>query len=116
MGSVYPKTFEAIEKAGAQDMDQFIVLSRDPTPWSSEHFFSVTKPVPGQEMVKMTGDYLTRVFEGPYKNAPKWEKQMQNLIESQGKQVKKTYFFYTTCPKCAKFYGKNYMVAVAQTD
>ena len=24
------------------------------------------------------------------------------------------YFFYTTCPKCAKYYGKNYVVLVAQ--
>jgi hypothetical protein len=24
------------------------------------------------------------------------------------------YFFYTTCPKCAKHYGKNYVVAVAK--
>jgi hypothetical protein len=24
------------------------------------------------------------------------------------------YFFYMTCPKCAKHYGKNYVVAVAK--
>jgi hypothetical protein len=24
------------------------------------------------------------------------------------------YFFYTTCPKCAKKYGKNYVVILAQ--
>ena len=25
-----------------------------------------------------------------------------------------TYFFYTTCPRCAKHYGKNYVVGVAK--
>lgn len=114
MGSVYPKTFDAIEKAQAANMDQFIVLSHDPSAWTAEHFFAVSKEVPGEEMVQMTGDYLTKVFEGPYKNAPKWEKEMETFVESKGKQVKKTYFFYTTCPKCAKVYGKNYMVAVAE--
>jgi len=24
------------------------------------------------------------------------------------------YFFYTTCPKCAKKYGKNYVVILAE--
>jgi hypothetical protein len=114
MGSVFPNTFKAIDEAGARDKDEFIVLSNDPSAWTEEHFFSVTKDVPGQEMVKMSGDYLTKVFEGPYKNVAKWEKEMATFVEGKGKQVKKTYFFYTTCPKCAKFYGKNYLVAVAE--
>jgi hypothetical protein len=114
MGKVFPQTFKAIEKADAQNMHQFIVLSYDPSSWRSEHYFSVTRDVPGQEMVHMTGDYLTKVFEGPYRNVPKWEKEMEDYVNSSGKMVKKTYFFYTTCPKCAKFYRKNYMVAVAE--
>lgn len=114
MASIFPKTFNAIEKAQAQNEDQFIVLSHDPSAWMGEHYFSVTKEVPGQEMVHMTGDFLTKVFEGPYKNAPKLEKEMAAFVTSKSKQVKKTYFFYTTCPKCAKYYGKNYMVAVSE--
>ena len=78
--------------------------------------FLSKQDVPGQEMVHMTGDYLTKVFEGPYKNAPKWEKEMEIFVNSKGKHVKKTYFFYTTCPKCAKYYGKNYMVAVSEIE
>lgn len=116
MGAVYPKTFQAIENANAHDENNFIVLSYDPSAWTGEHYFSVTKEVPGQEMVHMTGDYLTKVFEGPYKDAPKWGNEMDAFVRSRGKQVKKTYFFYTTCPKCAKFYGKNYMVAVSETE
>lgn len=114
MGSVFPKTLTAIEKADAMSEDDFIVLSRDPSPWTGEHYFSVTRQVPDQEMVSMTGDYLTRVFEGPYKNAPKWEKAMAEFVACKGKKTKKTYYFYTTCPKCAKYYGKNYVVAVAE--
>lgn len=114
MGSVFPKTFAAIEKAGANAADEFIVLSNDTSAWNEEHFFSVNKDVPGQTMVHMTGDYLTKVFEGPYKNAPVWEKEMDAFVKSKGKQTRKTYFFYTTCPKCAKFYGKNYVVAVSE--
>jgi hypothetical protein len=116
MSSVFPKIFSAIDHAQAQAKDEFIVLSYDPSAWTGEHYFSVTNDVPGQKMVHMTGDYLTKVFEGPYKNAPEWEKEMEEFVKSKGKQVKKTYFFYTTCPKCAKFYGKNYVVAVSKTQ
>ncbi len=28
------------------------------------------------------------------------------LRKSKGKTMKKIYFFYTTCPKCAKYFGK----------
>lgn len=41
---------------------------------------------------------------------------MNALVKDKGKQVKKTYFFYTTCPKCAKFYGKNYVIAVSEIE
>ena len=116
MGSVFPRTLTAIEKAHADSEDHFIVLSYDPSAWMSEHYFSVTKDVPGQEICHLTGDYITKVFEGPYKNAPKWEKEMEVLLNNKGLKVKKTYFFYTTCPKCAKFYGKNYMVAVSEIN
>jgi len=114
MGSTFSRTFSAIEAAGASDDKEFIVLSLAPSPWSAEHYFAVTKDVPGQDMRHLTGDYLTKVFEGPYKNAPKWEADMQVYARGLGKVAEQTYFFYTTCPRCAKHYGKNYVVAVAQ--
>ena len=38
---------------------------------------------------------------------------MKRYVKSQGKELKKMYFFYTTCPACAKVYGKNYTVILA---
>ncbi len=116
MGSVFPNTFKAITEADALDSEQVLVLSRDPSAWRAEHLFAVTKEVPGQEMVRLSGDYLTKVFEGPYRDVPKWEKQMAEFVLQQGKSVRKSYFFYTTCPKCAKSYGKNYVVGVAEVE
>ncbi|MCW9013888.1 MAG: hypothetical protein OQL06_08900 [Gammaproteobacteria bacterium] len=114
MGSVFPDTFKAIENANANSDNNFFVFSRDLSPWQAEHYFAVSKEISGQEMVKLTGDYLTRIFEGPYKNAPKWQKEMASYVKAQGKEMTKTYFFYTTCPKCAKYYAKNYVVVVAE--
>ena len=110
MGRVFTKTNKAIEEAGALDEDQFVVLSRDVSPWKTEHYFAVTKKVPGQKMFALSGDYLTKVFEGPYREAPTWHEHMIKYIHGMGKEAEKIYFFYTTCPKCAKYYGKNYVV------
>jgi hypothetical protein len=114
MGEVFAKTFAAIEKAGAYDPDDFIVLSRDLSASEGEHYFAVSKPVPGEEVVHWSGDYATKLFEGPYEDAPKWEAQFDDELRQQGHKAAKTYFFYTTCPKCAQVYGKNYVVAVAE--
>ena len=39
---------------------------------------------------------------------------MTRYVTQQGKQAKKCYFYYTTCPKCAKVYGHNYVVVFAE--
>ncbi len=67
-------------------------------------------------MAQLTGDYLTKVFEGPYERIPNWQKEVTNFVTDHGKTVETTYFFYTTCPLCAKQYGKNYVVAVAKVQ
>ena len=65
-------------------------------------------------MTKISGTFLSKVFEGHYKDAGKWAKEMKDYVNSKGKKIKKLYFFYTTCPRCAKAYGKNYTVILAK--
>ncbi|MBU0577951.1 hypothetical protein KJ742_03330 [Patescibacteria group bacterium] len=113
MGSMYKGSFKKIMDANAMD-EAFITLSYDPSPWKGEHYFAVNKDVPGMEMIKLSGVYLSKVFEGPFKDAGKWVKEMGEFVKSKGKEQKKLYFFYTTCPKCAKHYGKNYVVAFGE--
>jgi hypothetical protein len=116
MGQMFKRTFDAIEAADARSNEDFIVMSRDLSAWSSEHYFSVTKEVPGLEMVRMSGDFLTKVLEGPFSDAPKWEKAVAAYVGEHGRSVDKIFFFYTTCPSCGKAYGKNYVVALAQVQ
>jgi hypothetical protein len=116
MGAVFARTFAAIDKAGARSDSGFIVLSRDLSPWTSEHYFAVTHEVPGLEMQRLSGDFLTKVFEGPYSRVPAWMKELASLIARRGSEIGRTFFFYTTCPRCAKRYGKNYVVGVAEVS
>jgi hypothetical protein len=41
-------------------------------------------------------------------------KEMEEFVADHGKTIETTYFFYTTCQRCAKRYGKNYVVAIAK--
>ncbi|OGO16997.1 MAG: hypothetical protein A2Z02_03065 [Chloroflexi bacterium RBG_16_48_7] len=98
----------------APDIKDFIMLATESSPWKGEVYINATKEVPDAENVKLSGTYITRVFDGPYNAVPKWIKEMAEYVALKGKIVKKYYFYYTTCPKCARTYGHNYVVAFAE--
>jgi len=112
-GKVMTKNMAKIQAAGALSAET-LVLSDEKSMWKSDIYIAVTKEVPDAEMARLSGIFLTKAFEGPYKNMSKWVKAMQEYVSSRGKETKKLYFFYTTCPKCAKVYGKNYTVLLAE--
>ncbi len=115
IGQVIGRMWEKVKSAGAElPTEQFLLLSKDPTPWRTEQYMTVSKEVPNMENVKISGTFLTRVFEGPFSDAPKWVEEVEKYVSSKGRQMQDLYFYYTTCPKCAKKYGKNYVVAFAK--
>jgi len=117
MGTVIERMQKKIMGAGANVPDSdFLILSDEASSWKSEQLIPVAKEVTGMENVKISGTFLTKVFDGPYKEAPNWYKEMQNYVKSKDKEAKKIYMYYTTCPKCAKKYGHNYIVVFAQVD
>ena len=114
MGAVFTRVQENIEDAGAQDPEGYLVLSRDLSSIEAEHYFAVTCDVADEDMVTLSGDFITRVFEGPYRHAKDWAHEMVVAAEAAGHRAKRIFMFYTTCPKCARAYGKNYVVGVAE--
>ena len=118
MGQVITRMWSKVEAAGAKtEPKDWLLLSYEGSSWKSEQFMAVAKEVPGMENVKISGKFLTKVFEGPYQEAKNWYPQMIDYARSKtGKDPKKVYFYYTTCPKCAKLYGKNYVVVFAEIE
>ena len=112
-GKVMVRNMDKIQQAGALAPEP-LMLSDEKSLWGSDIYIAVSKEVPGAEMVRISGTFLTKVFEGPYKNAGKWAKEMMEYVKAKAGDMEKMYFFYTTCPKCAKFYGKNYIVILAK--
>jgi hypothetical protein len=111
--AVMKRNVARIEAAGAKPQ-AMIVLSDENSLWGADVYIAVTKEVPSAEMASISGTFLSKVFEGPYRNMRQWMEEMARHTDSKGKKAKKQYAYYTTCPKCAKKYGKNYVVLLAQ--
>lgn len=111
---VFSRIEAHLHDAAACPEDRCLVLSRDLSPWMAEHLFAVDKPVDGEEMATLSGDFVTRLFEGPYSHAPDWLHELEITTLARGKRPGKAYLFYTTCPKCAQAYGENYVVGFVE--
>jgi hypothetical protein len=92
------------------------VLSRELSAFRAEHLFAVTKPVAAEEMTTLSGDFTTRLFEGPYAQVRHWHRVLEEDALARGTPAKAIWFYYTTCPTCAKAYGRNPVVGVTQTS
>ncbi len=113
-GAVITRLYGKIKQAGAESPDWFC-LSDHTSKWNMDIYVAVDKEVPGAENVLLSGNFLSKVYEGPYKDTGKWCKDFEAFAKGKGLEIKKRYLWYTTCPKCAKRYGKNYVVLVAET-
>mgnify|MGYP000223726716 CR=1 FL=1 len=114
MGAVFDRVLGHINQVGGFDNSDYIVMSRELSPWKAEHLFATPKPVPDEEKSQLSGDFITKVFEGPFAEAKSWHDEMHAIVTREGGTPGDVYFFYTTCPKCAKAYGENYVVGVAR--
>jgi hypothetical protein len=112
-GAVMKRSMASIEAAGATS-DEMIVLSEENSLWGADVYIAIAKEVPGARLATLSGTYLAKVFEGPYRNMRNWIAEMKSYVQGKGRTFQKLYFFYTACPKCSKKYGKNYVVILAQ--
>lgn len=110
MGSVMRRTQGAIAAAGAGFEDRYFMLSKEESLWKASHRLLVSKDVPGFENVSVSGTWFAKVFEGPFSQTGQWYREMQATMGGRGAPDAEILAFYTTCPKCAKAYGKNYAV------
>lgn len=112
-GAVMKRNIEPIHAAGAFP-ETVVVLSDENSLWGADVYIEVTKDLQGANMASISGTFLSKVFEGPFRDMRKWVEEMKTFVQSKDKAIQKLYFFYTTCPKCAKKYGKNYVAILAQ--
>ena len=112
-GAVMKRDHAAIEAATAYP-EEPLWLCDEVSPWGSDVYLAVDRDVPGTRIERLSGTFLTKVFEGPYRDAREWMREMEDYVHGQGEELEKIYFFYATCPKCAKRLGKNQVVLFAK--
>lgn len=112
-GSVIRRMMGKTEKIGAQVPD-WLCLSDHTSKWNMDIYLAVDKEVPEAENIELSGKFLSKVYEGDFKDTGKWCKDFEKYTVEKNYVVEKQYMWYTTCPKCAKKYGKNYVVIVGK--
>ncbi len=114
-GKAMTSNLQKLESAQAGPED-FFVLADECSLWRTELYFDVLPDRAdelagsGATVETLSGTFRSQVFDGPYKDAGRWRQQLESSLAQEGCTVEKTYAFYTTCPKCAKAYGHNYVV------
>jgi hypothetical protein len=110
-GKVITKLMKRATDAGVNVEN--ICLSDHTSKWNMDILVAVDKDVPSMKNVRISGSFYCKVYEGNFKETGKWCQDYDERVKSMGKKVGKMYMWYTTCPKCAKKYGKNYTVILS---
>jgi hypothetical protein len=103
-----------VDTAGTTVPD-WLCLSDHTSKWKMNLYLAVDKEIPGAENVKLSGTFYSRVYEGDFNQTGKWCADFEVKAKEKNLKIEKLYMWYTTCPKCAKKYGKNYTVIIAKT-
>jgi len=112
-GSVITRLMKKIEASNAK-CSNWMSLSDHTSRWNMDLYLAVDKIVANTENVMISGKFLSKVYEGPYQKTGYWCKDFEAYAKKKNISIKKQYMWYTTCPKCAKKYGKNYVVIIGE--
>jgi hypothetical protein len=110
-GGAMRRLNKKVDNAGAT-MPDWLCLSEHTSKWNMDLYLAVDREIPGAENATLSGKFYSKVYEGPFRDTGKWTEEFKKSAKERGFEIKKWYMWYTTCPKCAKKYGKNYVVII----
>lgn len=109
--SVIVRMNKKVENVGAKIPD-WLCLSDHTSKWNMDLYLAVNNEIPGAENVLLSWKFLSKVYEGNFWETGKWSKDFEKYTQEKNIKIWKMYMWYTTCPKCAKKYWKNYVVII----
>ena len=112
-GSAITRLMKQVDTAKA-GVPENLCLSDHTSKWNMDILLGVDKEVPGADNITLNGQFYSRVYEGDFNQTGTWCADFTEKAAAKGFKVDKWYMWYTTCPKCAKKYGHNYTVIIAQ--
>ncbi|HMA92456.1 MAG TPA: hydrolase [Polyangiaceae bacterium] len=108
-GHTMKRVMSRLEAAKAECPD-WLCLSDHTSKWNMDVYVAVDREIPGAIAAELDGRFYSRVYEGPFSDTGKWCKDFEDQAHNENLSIEKQYLWYTTCPKCAKKYGKNPVV------
>ncbi|TET28262.1 hypothetical protein E3J68_03285 [Candidatus Aerophobetes bacterium] len=107
---------KAMEEITSRDLDEepAMMFSKEESMFSSTLLISLKRDAKDLETERLSGKYISMIFENGYRQTPKWMRELGKYIEGQGKVAKDFLFWYVTCPRCARKYGKTQTVIFAK--
>jgi hypothetical protein len=116
IGKKITRMWKSVEASGSAEpnKEDTLVLFRDPSAFRSEIYISVVNEVAGENNVVISGNFISRTFDGDYNAVPKFIGIMNEYLAESGKKAVDYYIHYAYCPNCAKKYGHNYMILFAE--
>ena len=112
-GSVMKKLDKQVSGVGTSLNDN-ICLSHHTSKWKMDIYLEVDRQIPDARNVELSGKFFSKVYEGPFKDTGKWGADFNKAAKLKGFSVDEQFTWYTTCPKCAKKYGKNYVALIGK--
>lgn len=112
-GRVMTRIMSKADNHGVKVPDA-MCLSNHTSAWNMDVFLAVDKKIPDAKNVKITGKFYCRVYEGDFRKTGEWITDFRKKTSEKQFSTGKMYMWYTTCPKCAKKYGKNYVVILSK--
>ena len=112
-GATMKRIMRKMQRTKAECVDG-LCLSDHTSKWNMDIYVAVDKDLPESEMQHLDGQFLFRVYEGPFSDTGKWCADFSEYARRRGIEIEKLYMWYTTCPKCAKKRGKNHVAVVGK--
>jgi len=107
------KANKKIEESQA-NCPQWLCLSEHYSKWKMNIYIAVDKEVAAVENVFLSGKFFCKVYEGNFSNTSKWIENYKIICNEKGFITDNLFMWYNTCPKCARKYGKNYVVILGK--
>lgn len=114
-GKVMRRLNKRVMNAQAEIPD-YLALSNHTSKWNMDIYLAVNRVIHGDMTATISGKFYSKVYEGDFKNTDKWCKDFEAFANVKGFKIKQLFMWYTTCPKCAKKYGKNYVAIIGQVQ
>ncbi|MFH1126446.1 MAG: hydrolase [Candidatus Altiarchaeota archaeon] len=107
------KSLEVLKAKGLV-RDPMLMLAEEESMFYSTLLVEMSGDDENLPVRRLSGTYVSMFFEGGYRDTPRWIREMVDYCTIQGERPKELYFFYATCPKCAKYYGSAQTVLFAR--